>query len=67
MQEEEILEALHAHWRASAEGDLEAEHNIYDDNAVCDYPQSGERIIGRVNLQVLRSHHPDKPSGFDVR
>jgi hypothetical protein len=67
MQEEEILEALHAHWRASAEGDLEAEHNIYDDNAVCDYPQSGERIIGRVNLQALRSHHPDKPSGFNVR
>jgi hypothetical protein len=30
-------------------------------------PQSGERIIGRVNLQALRSHHPGRPSGFDVR
>jgi hypothetical protein len=67
MQEKEILEALNAHWQASATGDLDAEHDIYDDAAICDYPQSGERIRGRGNLQALRSHHPDKPSGFDVR
>lgn len=67
MGEEQIREALHAHWRASAAGDLDAEHDIYDDDAICDYPQSGERIIGRINLQALRSHHPDQPSGFDVR
>jgi hypothetical protein len=63
MQEEHIREALDAHWRASAAGDLNAEHDIYDDNAICDYPQSGERIIGRSNLQALRGHHPGKPSG----
>ncbi len=34
---------------------------------ICDYPQSGERIVGRSNLQALRSHHPGKPSGFNVR
>jgi ketosteroid isomerase-like protein len=67
MQEEKIREALNAHWQASAAGDLNAEHDIYDDDAICDYPQSGERIIGRMNLQALRGHHPDKPSGFDVR
>jgi hypothetical protein len=67
MQKEQMREALDAHWRASAAGDLNAEHDIYDDRAVCEYPQSGERIVGRVNLQALRSHHPDKPSGFDVR
>jgi len=67
MQEEKIREALNAHWQASAAGDLDAEHDIYDDDAICDYPQSGERILGRMNLQVLRSHHPDKPAGFDVR
>jgi hypothetical protein len=38
-----------------------------DDDVVCDYPQSGERILGRMNLQALRSHHPGKPAGFDVR
>ena len=42
-------------------------HDIYADDAVCAYPQSGERIVGRVNLQALRSHHPGKPSGFNVR
>jgi hypothetical protein len=66
-EEEQIREALNAHWRASAVGDANAEHAIYDDNAVCDYPQSGERVLGRANLQALRSHHPDKPSGFNVK
>src|SRR5215475_7189631 len=65
--EEAICEALNAHWQASAAGNLDAEHDIYDDNAICDYPQSGERIVGRNNLQALRSHHPGKPSGFDVK
>ena len=67
MKEEQIREALRVHWLASANGDVNAEHEIYETDAVCDYPQSGERIVGRSNLQALRSHHPDKPSGFDVR
>jgi hypothetical protein len=67
MAEEQIREALNAHWQASAAGDATREHDIYEDNAICDYPQSGERILGRVNLQALRSHHPGKPSGFTVR
>jgi len=66
-QDEEIREALEAHWRASAAGDRDAEHDIYDDDAICEYPQSGERILGRSNLQALRSHHPGQPSGFTVR
>lgn len=65
--EEQILAALNAHWHASATGDLNAEHAIYHDDVICDYPQSGDRIIGRHNLQALRSHHPGKPSGFDIR
>jgi hypothetical protein len=60
-------EALAQHWRASAAGDADAEHDIYHDDVVCEYPQSGERILGRANLQALRSHHPGKPSGFSVR
>ncbi len=67
MQDEQILELLHAHWHASAAGDLNAEHDIYDDDVLCEYPQSGERIVGRSNLQALRGHHPSKPSGFNVR
>jgi len=67
MGDEYNREVLNAHWHASAVGDLDAEHAIYDDNAICDYPQSGERIVGRNNLQALRGHHPGRPSGFSVR
>ena len=67
MQEEQIREALNKHWQASAVGDANAEHDIYADDAICDYPQSGERILGRSNLQALRSHHPGKPAGFNVK
>jgi hypothetical protein len=67
MQEEQIRAALNTHWQASAAGDANAEHDIYADDSVCDYPQSGERILGRRNLQALRSHHPGKPSGFNVK
>src|SRR3954471_4101401 len=67
IQEEQMRDPLKTHWRASAAGDAKAEHDIYHDDAICDYPQSGERIVGRSNLQALRSHHPGKPSGFNVR
>ncbi len=67
IQEAQNREALNAHWRASAAGDVDAEHAIYDEEVLCEYPQSGERILGRGNLQALRSHHPGKPSGFSVR
>ena len=44
--------------------DQVAEHEIYHDDIVCEYPQSGEVIRNRSNLQALRSHHPGRPSGF---
>jgi ketosteroid isomerase-like protein len=67
MQAHNIRAALDQHWAASAAGDLVAEHEIYHDDAVCEYPQSGEIIRGRHNLQALRGHHPGKPAGFVVR
>ena len=67
MADQDNQAALKQHWAASASGDLETEHNIYDDNVLCEYPQSGERIRGRRNLQALRGHHPGKPSGFNLR
>ena len=66
-QEGQVRADLNKHWQASAAGDVDAEHEIYADDAICDYPQSGERILGRSNLQALRSHHPGKPSGFEVK
>jgi hypothetical protein len=67
MEDLNIRMAIDRHWAASAAGDQVAEHNIYHDDAVCEYPQSGEVIHGRRNLQALRSHHPGKPAGFEVR
>ena len=67
MEEEQIREALNRHWQVSAAGDAIPEHDIYAEDVICDYPQSGERILGRGNLQALRSHHPARPSGFSVR
>ena len=67
MQAQNIRIAIDRHWAASAAGDQVAEHEIYHDDAVCAYPQSGEIIHGRANLQALRSHHPGKPSGFAIR
>ena len=60
MQEEKIREVLNAHWQASAAGDLDAEHDIYDDDAICDYPQSGERFRGRDAIAAQRGSHPAK-------
>ena len=67
MDEHNIRAAIDQHWAASAAGDQVGEHEIYHDDVVCEYPQSGEIIYGRRNLQALRSHHPDKPSEFTVR
>jgi ketosteroid isomerase-like protein len=67
MQAQDIRTAIDRHWAASAAGDQATEHEIYHDDAVCTYPQSGEVIRGRQNLQALRSHHPGKPSGFVIR
>ena len=67
MQAQDIRMAIDRHWAASAAGDQVVEHEIYHDDVVCAYPQSGEVIHGRQDLQALRSHHPGKPSGFVVR
>ena len=67
MDEQNIRAAIDRHWAASAAGDQAGEHEIYRDDVVCEYPQSGEIIYGRRNLQALRSHHPDRPSEFTVR
>src|SRR5436190_23857987 len=67
MEDQNIRMAIDRHWAASAAGDQVAEHEIYHDDIVCEYPQSGEVIRGRSNLQALRSHHPGRPSGFSVR
>ena len=56
--EDEIRAALSQHWAASDASDFETEHLIYRDDAILDYPQSGERIRGRANIQTARALQP---------
>ena len=51
-------EAIEEHWRASERGDTEAEHAMYAEEAVLDYPQSGERFRGRAKIAAQRGGHP---------
>jgi hypothetical protein len=67
MDEQNIRMAIDRHWAAPAAVNQIAEHKIYHNDAVCEYPQSGEVIRGRRNLQALRSHYTGKPPGFAVR
>ena len=46
------------HWKASERGDGDAEHAIYADDAILDYPQSGERFRGRSTIQAQRGGNP---------
>jgi ketosteroid isomerase-like protein len=66
MRDQHIREALDQHWAASDANDFETEHRIYLDDAVLEYPQSGERTRGRCNIQKQRSMQPSKKR-FTVR
>ncbi|MEN3359441.1 MAG: hypothetical protein V7637_3423 [Mycobacteriales bacterium] len=50
--------AIEEHWRASEAGETEAEHAIYAEDAILDYPQSGERFRGRATIVAQRGGHP---------
>ena len=50
--------AIEDHWRASEDGNDEAEHAIYATDAILDYPQSGERFRGRATISAQRGGHP---------
>lgn len=50
--------AIEQHWQASERGDVEAEHALYAEDAILDYPQSGERFRGRATIAAQRGGHP---------
>ena len=65
-RDQEIRAALDQHWAASDANNFETEHSIYHDDAVLEYPQSGERTRGRSNIQNQRASQPSKKR-FNVR
>jgi hypothetical protein len=66
MDDRAVRTALERHWDASDANDFDVEHEIYLEDAVLDYPQSGERIRGRHNIQESRFVQPNKKR-FTVR
>jgi len=65
-QERQIRAALDQHWAASDANDFDTEHRIYLEDAVLDYPQSGERTRGRSNIQNQRANQPSNKR-FSIR
>lgn len=57
-READFRARLRGHWEASERGDADAEHAIYAEDAILDYPQSGERFRGRSSIQAQRGGHP---------
>jgi len=66
VRDQAIRAALDQHWAASDANDFETEHRIYLEEAVLEYPQSGERTRGRRNIQNQRASQPSKKR-FTVR
>ena len=66
MDDDDKRHALQRHWSASDADDVAAEHEIYADAAILEYPQSRERLRGRHNIQAARQAQPDKKR-FAVR
>jgi ketosteroid isomerase-like protein len=66
MEDREVRAALDRHWAASDASDFTAEHEIYREDAVLEYPQSGERISGRRNIEASRTAQPNRKR-FTVR
>jgi hypothetical protein len=66
MRDVDIRAALERHWAASDASDFEMEHEIYCEEAILDYPQSGERIRGRRQIQFSRAAQPNKKR-FNVK
>ena len=59
MSDDDVRVALRRHWDTSDANDFATEHQIYRADAILDYPQSGERIRGRANIQASRAAQPN--------
>jgi len=66
MRDEDVRTALLRHWQASDANDFAAEHEIYGEHAVLEYPQSGERMRGAQAIQASRRAQPNSKR-FTVR
>ena len=57
VEDQERLALLRRHWELAAT-DQDVTHEIYHDDAVLEFPQSGERFEGLRNFKEWRSRYP---------
>jgi ketosteroid isomerase-like protein len=55
---ETIRTMLQQHFDYSHQGDSEKAHAMYEEDAVLEFPQSGERFVGLENFREWRSKYP---------
>ena len=58
MRYEEVRELLVRHWRYTGGPNEAKASEIYHDDAVLEFPQSGERFRGKANIQGWRQQYP---------
>jgi ketosteroid isomerase-like protein len=58
MDERDARQVAEAVWRAMQAGDWEAVGGYLHDDFVQEWPQSGERIVGRDNAIAINQHFP---------
>ena len=47
--------------------DLDQTHENYHDDAILEFPQSGERFVGKANMQGFREQYPAAQVDFEPR
>jgi hypothetical protein len=65
VDDDEIRAALVRHWEYSGRDEVVA-HEIYHDDAVLEFPQSGERFVGVDNFREWRQAYPAR-TDFQIR
>lgn len=49
------------YWAAAAQGDFDTMEDLYAEDAVQEWPQSGERVVGRANIMAINRNYPGLP------
>jgi hypothetical protein len=66
MRYDEVRKLLLHHLTYSGTNEAKA-HEIYHDDAILEFPQSGERFLGKANMQGFREQYPVTQVDFEPR
>ena len=53
LNNQEISATLNRYWEATVARDIDRSHQIYHDDVIIEFPQSGERISGKHNIYEI--------------